>query len=204
MKRKDATRPLEIPSADDEIPDLTAWLQALDAPLRTRVQPHFAAEPPTLYLDTTIVSQLVGWLSRDASMLRQQKLTRYWWRRHSHRHIKYVSDVVITEALKGEFKLALQRWEIVRPLSRVHPSEQTHELASRILAECRLPEREYRDAHHAALAAIHKVKVLLTWNCKHLATEHMIPRIGRACEAYGYAPPEILTPEQLIGACAYG
>jgi predicted nucleic acid-binding protein len=204
MKRKDATQPVEIPSAEDEIPELTAWLRAQDEPLSTREQPHFAAELPTLYLDTTIVSQLVGWLSRDASLLRQQKITRHWWRQHSHRHARYTSDVVITEALKGELKLALQRWEILRPLSRVHPSEQTHELAARILAECRLPEREYKDAHHAALAAIHKVKVLLTWNCKHLANQHMIPHIGRACEAYGYAPPVILTPEQLIGVCAYG
>jgi hypothetical protein len=204
MKRKDATVPLEIPSAEDVIPELTAWLQAQDAPLRTRVQPHFAAEPPTLYLDTTIVSQLVGWLSKDASLLRQQSITRHWWRQHSHRQIRYVSDVVITEALRGDPKLARERWGILRPLSRVHPSEHTRELAVRILAECRLAEREHADAHHAAIAAIHKVKVLLTWNCTHLANEHMIPRIGRACEAYGYAAPVILTPEQLIGVCAYG
>jgi hypothetical protein len=60
------------------------------------------------------------------------------------------------------------------------------------------------NTHHAALSAIHGVNVLLTWNCTHLANEHMIPLIGRACEAYGYAPPVILTPEQLIGVCAYG
>lgn len=203
MKRKDATQPLEIPSAEDSIPELTAWLRAQDARLAT-LQSHFAVEPPTLYLDTTIVSQLVGWLSPAPDTARRQTITRDWWRLHSHRHIRYVSDVVVTEALNGEPKLALQRWGILRPLSRVEPSAQTHELAARILAECRLPEREYRDAHHAALAAIHKVQVLLTWNCTHLANEHMIPRIGRACEAYGYAAPEILTPEQLIGVCAYG
>ena len=204
MKRKDATEPFEIPSADDSIPELTAWLRALDARLTTRIQPHFAAEPPTLYLDTTIVSQLVGWLSRNPATARQKTITRDWWRRHRHRHITYISDVVITEALRGHPKLARQRWGILRPLSMVHPSEQTRELAARILAECRLPEREYNDAHHAAITAIHSVKVLLTWNCTHLANEHMIPRIGRACEAYGYAAPEILTPEQLIGVCAYG
>jgi hypothetical protein len=204
MKRKDATRPLEIPSADDDIPELTAWLRALDAPLETRDPPHFAAEPPTLYLDTTIVSLLVGWPSRNPGMARQQTITRHWWKQHSHRHIRYVSDVVVTEALRGEPKLARQRWGILRPLAMLHPNEQTRELAVRILAECRLPEREYADAHHAAITAIHSVKVLLTWNCTHLANEHMIPRIGRACEAYGYAAPEILTPEQLIGVCAYG
>jgi hypothetical protein len=204
MKRQDATEPFEIPSAEDSIPELSAWLRAQDAPLTTRIQPHFAAEPPTLYLDTTIVSRLVGWLSRDPSVARQQTITRDWWQQYSHRHIRYVSDVVVTEALKGEPQLARQRWGILRPLAMLHPNEQTRELAVRILAECRLPEREYADAHHAAITAIHSVKVLLTWNCTHLANEHMIPLIGRACEAYGYAAPVILTPEQLIGVCAYG
>jgi hypothetical protein len=204
MKRHDATEPLEIPSADDGLPELTAWLQALDAPLRMRVQPHFAAEPPTLYLDTTIVSRLVGWLKGDVLIARQQTLTREWWRQYRHRHVVFISDIVIKEAAQGNRELARQRREILSTLATLHSSEQTRELAARILAECRLPEHVYEDAHHAAISAIHKVKVLLTWNCAHLANPHMIPRIGHACEAYGYAAPEILTPEQLIGACAYG
>jgi hypothetical protein len=204
MKRKDATRPLEIPSADDHIPELSAWLRAQGAPLSTREQTHFAAEPPTLYLDTTIVSQLVGWLKRDVLIARQQTLTRDWWRQYRHRHIVFISDVVIEEASGGDEDLARQRREILSPLTTLHSSEQTRELAARVLSECRLPAHEYEDAHHAAISAIHKVKVLLTWNCAHLANPHMIPHIGRACEAYGYAAPDILTPEQLIGACAYG
>jgi hypothetical protein len=204
MKRQDATEPFEIPSADDSIPELNAWLRAQDAPLATRIQPHFAAEPPTLYLDTTIVSRLVGWLKKDVIIARQQTVTRDWWRQHRHRHVTFISEVVIEEASKGDEELARRRQEILCPLPMLHTSEQTNELAARILAECRLPEREYEDAHHAALTAIHGVKVLLTWNCTHLANAHMIPHIGRACEAYGYAAPEILTPEQLIGVCAYG
>jgi predicted nucleic acid-binding protein len=204
MKRKDATRPLEIPSAENSIPELTAWLQAHGAPLRTRDPPHFAAEPPTLYIDTTVVSFLVGRLSRDVSTARMQSITRDWWNRHRHKHVLFVSDVVYEEALKGDEHLARERAEILTPLTILHSNEQTRELALRVLAETRLPKREYEDAHHAAVAAIHGVNVLLTWNCAHLANEHMIPRIGRACEAYGYAPPVILTPEQLIGACAYG
>jgi hypothetical protein len=204
MKRKDATQPLEIPSAEDDIPELTAWLKALDAPLQAREQPHFAAEPPTLYLDTTIVSRLVGWLKKDVLIARQQTLTRDWWREHRHRHVVFISDVVIKEASGGDEELARQRREILSPLATLHSSEQARELAVRVLAECRLSAREYDDALHAAISAIHKVKVLLTWNCAHLANPHIIPHIGRACEAYGYAAPDILTPEQLIGACAYG
>src|SRR5262245_25639612 len=120
MKRKHATEPLEIPSAEDSIPELSAWLRAQDAPLTTRVQPHFAAEPPTLYLDTTIVSRLVGWLSGDAGIARQQTLTRAWWRQHRQKHVVFVSDVVIDEASGGDTELARPRLEIIRPITTLH------------------------------------------------------------------------------------
>jgi hypothetical protein len=209
MKHLDATRPLPIPSdEDDGLPELTAWIEALSLGAHTGYKllspASFAAKPPTLYIETTIVSFLTGWLSRDMHCRRMQLITREWWSRHRHRHLLYVSDVVLEEVSRGNEDLARDRHETLRPLTMLHPSDQTRELATRILTETRLPECEYDDAHHAAMAAIHGVNVLLTWNCAHLANENMIPRIGRACEAYGYAPPEILTPEQLIGVCAYG
>jgi hypothetical protein len=181
MKRQDATEPPQIPSADDPIPELTAWLRAQGADrhthLTTRIQPHFSAKPPTLYLDTTIVSDIDG----------------LWTRGYLHRHVCFVSDV---ETLPPS--------EIGPRLATLHANDRTRELATRILAECGLPEREYDDAHHAAVAAIHDIDVLLTWNCVHLANENMIPRIGHACEAYGCRMPVILTPEQLIGLMKTG
>jgi hypothetical protein len=208
MKHSDATQPLPIPSADDDIPELTAWIEALrlggHAGYQTLTPASFAAKLPTIYLETTVVSFLTGWLSRDVRTARMQSITRDWWNRHRRRHVLYVSDVVFEEASQGNRDLARQRLDIIGLLPMLHPSDQTRELATRILTETRLPGREYDDAHHAAVAAIHGVNVLLTWNCSHLANENMIPRIGRACEAYGYAPPVILTPEQLTGVCAYG
>jgi predicted nucleic acid-binding protein len=208
MKRKDATHPLSIPSADDAIPELTAWIEALSlgthAGYKVLTTASFAAKPPTLYIETTVVSVLAGWISRDSLTANMQLVTREWWESHRHKHSLFVSDIVLTEASRGDEEVTQERLEILGPLTILHPSDQTRELAKRILAECRLPEREYNDAHHAALCAIHGIQVLLTWNCAHLANVNMIPCIGRACEAYGYAPPAILTPQQLIGACAYG
>jgi predicted nucleic acid-binding protein len=208
MKHKDATQPLEIPSAEDDIPELTAWIEALrlggHAGYQLLSTASFAAKPPTLYIETTIVSFLAGWISRDSRTARMQRITREWWANYRHMHNLYVSDVVCKEASKGDGDVAQQRQMVLERLAVLHPNDQTRELAALILAECRLPERELNDAHHAALSAIHGIEVLLTWNGSHLANENMIPRIGRACEAYGYAPPAILTPQQLIGACAYG
>src|SRR5882724_8095359 len=126
MKRIDATEPLSVPSSDDEIPELAAWLEALRLGGHTGYQlltpASFAAKPPTIYLDTTIVSFLAGWLSRDTRTARLQSITRDWWKRHSHKHILYVSDVVYEEALRGD--LARQREAILSPLTSLHPNEQ--------------------------------------------------------------------------------
>ena len=208
MKRRDAFEPLPIPAAEDEIPELTAWLRGLTLGEHTGfallTPASFAAKPPTLYLETTIVSYLTGRPSRDATTARHQAVTRDWWVNYRAQHAAFVSEVVMNEAARGDHEAAQRRLEVLAGFFRLHPSEQSHELATRILAECRLPARVYEDAHHAALSAIHGLNVLLTWNCRHLANEHMIPLIGRACEAYGYASPVILTPEQLIGVCAHG
>jgi hypothetical protein len=209
MKRTDAFEPLPIPSADDPIPELTEWARGMATGAHagfavTEAQAHFAAKPPTLYLDTTIVSYLTARLSRDAITAQRQTITRRWWSEHRARHLLYVSDVVHEEAERGDINAARARLDVLQSLPRAHVNAQTHELANRVLIACRFARREYEDAHHVAVAAFHGFEVLLTWNCTHLANPNIIPHIRRACEAYGYAPPAIYTPEQLIGVCAYG
>jgi predicted nucleic acid-binding protein len=210
MKHEDATQPAPLPSADDDgIPELTAWIGGISTAARsglaiTEQTADFAFELPTLYLDTTIVSYLAARLSRDALIARNQTITRRWWQQHRARHAVYVSHSVLKEAEQGDADAARERLDILVTLPKVHESACTHELAARIFDACRLPARAYEDAHHAALATIHGLDVLLTWNCTHLANPNMIAHIRRACEAYGYAPPAIYTPEQLIGVCAYG
>ena len=39
----------------------------------------------------------------------------------------------------------------------------------------------------------------LTWNCKHIANATKRPLIEAICEASGYRPPIICTPEELRG-----
>jgi hypothetical protein len=208
MKRTDAFEPLSVPSADDPIPELTEWARGMATAAHagfavTEAQANFAAKPPTLYLDTTIVSYLTARFSRDAIIAQHQSITRRWWRELRTRHLCYISDVVEYEAARGDVTASRERLDVLKAFAKTHVNAQTHELAGRILTACRLPQRVYDNAHHAAITAFHGLEVLLTWNCRHLANPNMIPHIRRACEAYGYAPPAIHTPEQLIGVCAY-
>jgi hypothetical protein len=62
-----------------------------------------------------------------------------------------------------------------------------------------LPPHVIRDAAHVAVAAVHEVDYLLTWNCKHLANAQIARRMARVCEKLGQKMPLICTPEELMG-----
>ena len=55
------------------------------------------------------------------------------------------------------------------------------------------------DAAHIAVAAVHRIDFMLTWNCKHLANAQIARRIALICDRLGFRMPIICTPEELMG-----
>jgi hypothetical protein len=55
------------------------------------------------------------------------------------------------------------------------------------------------DALHVAVAAVHGMDYLLTWNCRHIANATNRQAITKACDDAGYQTPVICTPEELMG-----
>ncbi|HEX8616261.1 MAG TPA: hypothetical protein VF911_01635 [Thermoanaerobaculia bacterium] len=39
---------------------------------------------------------------------------------------------------------------------------------------------------------------LLTWNCKHIANGVIIPRVNHVIRNFGFEPPLIYTPQELM------
>jgi hypothetical protein len=70
----------------------------------------------------------------------------------------------------------------------------------RTVAACAaaLPSKAAGDALHIALAAVHGMHDLLTWNCTHIANATMRPKIEAICRASGFEPPVICTPLELV------
>ena len=62
-----------------------------------------------------------------------------------------------------------------------------------------IPEKATDDALHIAIATVHGMDYLLTWNCKHIANAEMQTAVNRICRSAGYEPPVICTPEELSG-----
>jgi len=51
-----------------------------------------------------------------------------------------------------------------------------------------------------ACAAFHRMDVLLTWNCTHIANPMQLPVIRGLCPAKGYRMPELVTPFEMMEA----
>lgn len=62
-----------------------------------------------------------------------------------------------------------------------------------------LPPEADRDAAHIALATVHEMDILLSWNCRHIANAAIQPRLRELADAAGFILPVICTPEELLG-----
>jgi hypothetical protein len=71
--------------------------------------------------------------------------------------------------------------------------------ANRFIAEGVLPPSAQDDAMHIALATVHGMDYLLTWNCRHIDNAETKPMVRSVCAALGHMCPEICTPEELMG-----
>ena len=72
------------------------------------------------------------------------------------------------------------------------------ELSKALVRGGAVPERAETDALHLAVAAVHGVDYLLTWNCRHLDNAERKPVMRRICVECGYVMPEVCTPQELM------
>lgn len=152
---------------------------------------------PKIYLETSFISYLVARPSRDLIMAARQQITLEWWDKERHKHDLYSSEVVLDEAQRGDATEIAKRMTILAKLPVLAVSAEAEQLANLLLAKHALPQKAFLDALHIAVASVHGMDYLLTWNCKHIANLTMRGVIEQTCRAAGYEPPVIGTPEEL-------
>jgi hypothetical protein len=153
---------------------------------------------PTVYIETTIISYLTCWPSRDIHRLSHEMLTRDWWTKHRGLYQLVTSDFVIGEAQRGDPSAAAERMSALADIPVLAATPQVEELGSELARALQLPPRARLDALHLAISAIYGTDFLLTWNCTHLANGNLTYKIEEACLNAGFRAPRILTPELLM------
>ena len=153
---------------------------------------------PKVYLETTIISYLAARPSRDIIIAAHQELTNEWWENRRKRFDLFVSQLVIQEAKSGDKEAARKRLGLLEPIPSLELNDKAISLA-RILMNDAIPPKAVEDALHIAVAAIHGMDYLLTWNCKHIANAEKEHAIATVCRSNNFEPPIICTPEELMG-----
>jgi predicted nucleic acid-binding protein len=154
---------------------------------------------PRVYIETTVVSYLVARGSRDVVQVAHLEITRQWWETRRGDFDVYVSQVVVREAGQGDPDAAARRLAAIEALPRLALTVEVEALAGALVAEGPLPEKAADDAVHLALATVHEMDYLLTWNCTHLANAEMMAGVRRLLEGKGHTPPIVCLPEELLG-----
>jgi hypothetical protein len=154
--------------------------------------------PKTLYLENTIVSYLTAKPSGDVRVRVHQETTRRWWRTRRKEFQIFVSPLVLEEAAAGDQIAARRRTRLLRRLPQVAITDSVSRIAETLVDRGAIPRVAEVDAVHVALAAVHGLDYLLTWNCKHIANATKRVEIEELCREQGFEPPVICTPEELM------
>lgn len=152
---------------------------------------------PRVYIETTIVSYLTAWPSRDIQRLAHQSITADWWRTDRHDYELFISQVVTDESAKGDKEAADARLNALAGIPSLPIDGPTFALAEQLIKVLQFPKKAELDGYHIALSATHGMDFLLTWNCTHIANARMNKTMRQVCLAAGYEPPVICTPEEL-------
>ena len=151
-----------------------------------------------VYIETTFVSYLTARPSRDLIVAGHQQITHDWWDARRGDYELCVSQLVLQEAGDGDPQAARERLDVLATMTVLEIKEEAVELAEELVRAGALPPKAGNDALHIAIAAIHRVPYLLTWNCRHMANATMRAQIESVCARKGFKAPIICTPEEMM------
>ena len=153
---------------------------------------------PRLYIETTIPSYLAARPNPLIRIAANQQTTREWWDTKRNEFELFISDFVFDEAAAGDEIFAQKRLALIADIPSLEVTEEVDELAARFLEKGLIPPKAELDAFHVAIAAVHTMDFLLTWNCTHINNVSIIRRIERICAENGFSCPVICSPDELL------
>ena len=111
----------------------------------------------------------------------------------------YISEVVLREVERaphprGEALKRVLRQQAPRMLEI---SDEADALANRYVEEGLIPIKYHDDALHIAIAVVHEMDVLLSWNFEHLVKLKTRVGVNGLNRLLGYREIEIVSPEEV-------
>ena len=151
----------------------------------------------TVYIETSVVTHLTARPERDLSVAVRRVATAEWWDIQSPHFELFTSTLAIEGAERDHLWVDRQRVDALDGIIRLPITDDAYALADELLRRRALPEEARNAAMEAAVAAVHGVKYLLTWDFQNLNNTIAEPLIRGVCEQEGYRCPVICCPDAL-------
>ena len=153
---------------------------------------------PSVYIETSVIGYLTSWPRPDSTIAGHQNTTKQWWSTAAERFDLFVSQLVVRECSGGDTAAVNDRLDCIAALPVLPITPEAEALVVALIKGRAVPESQPNDALHIALAAVHGVQYLVSWNFRHIVNASLRPAIERVCRDRGYDPPILCTPEELL------
>lgn len=150
----------------------------------------------TVYIETTVPSSFVT-TRQDPTSLHRKTATQEWWREQIRLYEPWISRAVIVELSRGNWPGKEEALTLVAPLRALEIDDEVSAVAQKYIDEHLVPADLSGDALHLAVACVHEVDFLLTWNIRHLANPNKLHHLTVINRRLGLLTPQIVTPEML-------
>ena len=147
----------------------------------------------SLYLETSVVGAYL-----DNGEPFRRDLTIRWWEHEMPDYRAVVSPLVQRELERLAEPHRSSYLKLISSLEQVELTEEATILAEGYVSRGIFHRKFISDAMHVAIASVHKVDYLVTWNFGHLANVRRQARIKLFNTAAGFYVPMIVTPEFLV------
>ena len=149
----------------------------------------------TLYLETSVVGAYL-----DNGEPFRRDLTIRWWEHELSEYQVFSSVLVRREVERMEDPHRTGYLNLIRSLAELELTEEVAILADGYIDRGIFHRKYIADAIHVALAAVHKIDYIVTWNFGHLANVRKQARLRLFNTSAGFFSPVIVTPEFLVHA----
>ncbi|MFZ4854919.1 MAG: type II toxin-antitoxin system VapC family toxin [Desulfuromonadaceae bacterium] len=154
-----------------------------------------------IYLDTSVPSAFF-----DTSKPMRQLITQKWFENEAVSYEIYISALTIQEIerLRNPEKLINIRKLLANGnVTMLDITDEAIALGEEYIRGGAIPASEPEDAYHIAIATVHGIETLASWNFKHIVSINPIRKIHEINLKRGYQIVEIGSLE-LFGGSIYG
>ncbi|MCL2327271.1 MAG: PIN domain-containing protein [Bacteroidetes bacterium] len=145
-----------------------------------------------IYIDTSVVG---GFFDVEF-----ETATKMLFKRLENKEVVFVVSSVLRQELERAPEHIIELLQKYKKASfeEIEMTAEAEQLANKYIAEKVVGKTSYEDCCHIALATIHKVDVLASWNFKHIVNLDRIKGYNAVNLKNGYITIEIRNPKDLV------